>query len=100
MDNAGFYTSENYERATKFLEWMAERIHTTEKYWNVGMLQVMNEPVHASDHSAEAADMIANFYPMAWKRIRDTEHRLNTADANLLHIQFMVRNLSGNTVTD
>lgn len=70
---------------------MADRIHTTPNYWNVGMLQVMNEPVHASGYSAEAADMIANYYPKALERIRAAERRLNTADANLLHVQFMVR---------
>uniref|UniRef100_A0A8H7K9G3 glucan 1,3-beta-glucosidase n=1 Tax=Bionectria ochroleuca TaxID=29856 RepID=A0A8H7K9G3_BIOOC len=89
VDYPGFYTAENYERAIKFLEWMADRIHTTPNYWNVGMLQVMNEPVHASGYSAEAADMIANYYPKALERIRAAEHRLNTADANLLHVQFM-----------
>lgn len=89
MDYPGFYTSENYERAAKFLEWMADRIHNNEAYANVGMLQVMNEPVHASDYASEAADMIANFYPEAWRRIRAAEDNLSVPDNDRLHIQFM-----------
>lgn len=85
----GFYTAENYERACKFLEWMAERIHTNRNYRNVGALEVMNEPVHASDYGSQAADMIANFYPKAWSRIRDRENKLNVTPNNRLHIQMM-----------
>jgi hypothetical protein len=91
VDYPGFYTTDNFERAANFLEWMAERIHTNEAYWTVGMLQVMNEPVHANQYPSEAAYMISDFYPRAWQRIRDAEARLGVADADLLHIQFMVR---------
>lgn len=70
---------------------MADRIHTNDAYKNVGMLEVMNEPVHASDYGDEAADMIANFYPQAYQRIRDAESNLNITDSDRLHIQFMVR---------
>lgn len=87
----GFYTQENYERAYELLEWMAERIHTNDSYRTVGTLQVMNEPVHASDYSSLAADMIANFYPGAWNRIRDREDKLGVSSSDRLHIQMMVR---------
>ncbi|KAL7622465.1 hypothetical protein AAE478_007971 [Parahypoxylon ruwenzoriense] len=85
----GFYTQENYERAYKFLEWMTQRIHTNENYFNVGMLQVMNEPVHAGDYPDLAADMVANYYPGAWTRIRNQEKQLGVKDSDLLHIQMM-----------
>ncbi|XXG96016.1 hypothetical protein Hte_002293 [Hypoxylon texense] len=85
----GFYTQENYERANKFLEWMAERIHTNNSYRTVGTLQVMNEPVHASDYGSLAADMIANFYPSAWNRIRSREDQLGVSPSDRLHIQMM-----------
>ncbi|KAI6084141.1 glycoside hydrolase family 5 protein [Hypoxylon rubiginosum] len=85
----GFYTQENYERAYELLEWMAERIHTNDSYRTVGTLQVMNEPVHASDYSSLAADMIANFYPGAWNRIRDREDKLGVSSSDRLHIQMM-----------
>lgn len=86
----GFYTQDNYERANKFLEWMAERIHMNNSYRTVGTLQVMNEPVHASDYGSLAADMIANFYPNAWTRIRSREDQLGVSLNDRLHIQMMV----------
>ncbi|OAQ83594.1 endo-beta- - protein [Purpureocillium lilacinum] len=89
VSQPGFYNNDNYERAAKFLEWMAERIHTNAAYSTVGMLEVMNEPVHSGDYPNEAADMVKTFYPLAWNRIRDTESRLGVADADRLHIQFM-----------
>ncbi|KAI1185220.1 glycoside hydrolase family 5 protein [Nemania serpens] len=89
VSSPGFYTGDNYERAYKFLEWMTERVHTNPAYFNVGMLQVINEPVHAGDYPSEAANMIANYYPGAWKRIRDREAQLGVADSDKLHIQFM-----------
>ncbi|KAI0870857.1 glycoside hydrolase superfamily [Hypoxylon argillaceum] len=89
VDWPGFYTPDNYERAYKFLEWMTERVHTTPAYYNVGMLQVMNEPVHSNDYPSQAADMVANYYSNAWNRIREREAQLVTADSDKLHIQFM-----------
>ncbi|KAI0394206.1 glycoside hydrolase family 5 protein [Xylariaceae sp. FL0594] len=89
VDNAGFYTPENYKRAYKFLEWMTERIHTTPAYSKVGMLHVMNEPLHSDNGYAEAANMIANYYPTAWRRIRAREAKLGVKDSEKLHIQYM-----------
>ncbi|KAJ6437124.1 C6 zinc finger domain-containingprotein [Purpureocillium lavendulum] len=89
VSQPGFYNTDNYERAAKFLEWMAERIHTNDAYSTVGMLEVMNEPVHSGDYPNEAADMVKTFYPLAWNRIRETESRLGVQDADRLHIQFM-----------
>ncbi|KAF7551354.1 hypothetical protein G7Z17_g5040 [Cylindrodendrum hubeiense] len=87
--NPGFYTAANYERAYKFLEWMTKRIHTHDNYTSVGMLQVLNEPVHVAAWKEEAADMIKTFYPAAYERIQDMENDLEIADADRLHIQFM-----------
>ncbi|EMR66973.1 hypothetical protein MGN70_006916 [Eutypa lata] len=89
VDYPGFYTADNYERANKFLEWMAERIHTNGNYSSVFMLEVMNEPVHSGDYPDLAADMIANFYPAAWSRIRAKESDLGVAEDDQLHIQLM-----------
>jgi hypothetical protein len=41
----GFYVDYQYERAYQFLEWMANIIHTNNAYRNVGMLEIVNEPV-------------------------------------------------------
>ncbi|KAK8067594.1 hypothetical protein PG996_006706 [Apiospora saccharicola] len=88
--NPGFYTSANFERANKFLEWMAERIHKNNAYRNVYALQVMNEPVHAdNEFGSQAAAMIKDFYPAAWSRIRNREKSLGVAAKDQLNIMFM-----------
>jgi glucan endo-1,6-beta-glucosidase len=69
---------------------MANRIHTHDSYTTVGMLQVMNEPVHVKPWMDKAADMIKNFYPKAYQRIEDAEKSLKISKADRLHIQFMV----------
>ncbi|KAF9771352.1 hypothetical protein IL306_011011 [Fusarium sp. DS 682] len=90
IPNPGFYTAENYERAFKFLEWMTKRIHTNGNYTTVGMLEVLNEPVHArGEWKDKAADMIKNYYPGAYKRIQAMEGYLKVPKADRLHIQYM-----------
>lgn len=90
LSTPGLYTAENYQRAVDFLEWMAERIHTNANYRTTGVLQVMNEPVHADEkYSTQAADMNANFYPAAYKAIRAKEATLGVSPSNELKVQFM-----------
>lgn len=72
---------------------MTKRIHTHDNYTTFGMLEVLNEPVHVSAWMDDAADMIETFYPAAYERIQDMETNLEIADADRLHIQFMVREL-------
>ncbi|KAI1636331.1 glycoside hydrolase family 5 protein [Biscogniauxia mediterranea] len=91
VDVPGFFTPENYERACQFLEWMAERIHTNNAYRSVGMLEVMNEPIKHRANATDSDDMVKNFYPAAWDRIRARESELHVAGKDLLHIQFMAR---------
>ena len=95
MSKPGFYTAANYERANKFLEWIANRIHTNTNYATVGTLQVINEPVHGGSWTDEATDMVKNFYPKAYARIQAAETKLSVADSKRLHIQFMVRKSLG-----
>ncbi|RMZ90711.1 hypothetical protein DV736_g2045, partial [Chaetothyriales sp. CBS 134916] len=89
LSDPGFYTSFNYERALEFLEWMTERVHTTIAYRNVGMIEVLNEPVHDSKHRTQAADMVRNFYPPALDRIRAVESKVSVASPQQLHVQYM-----------
>lgn len=58
----GFYTEENYERALKWLEWMTELVYQTDEMRNVGMLEVVNEPVQDND---KASSMREKYYPQA-----------------------------------
>jgi aryl-phospho-beta-D-glucosidase BglC (GH1 family) len=60
----GFYQDYQYERALKFLEWMAGLIHSTDEFRNVGMLEVVNEPVQDDD---KASSMRENYYPKAFE---------------------------------
>ena len=64
-------------------------IHTDGRFRNVGMLGVMNEPVHTWESAAMAASLVADFYPGAWKRIRAVEDRLNIGAHDRLHVQMM-----------
>ena len=86
----GFFTDANYERANQFLEWMTERIHTNDAYRTVGMIEVINEPIKRRVNATDADDMLENFYPAAWDRIRGRENQLGVAEEDLLHIQCMV----------
>lgn len=70
---------------------MTKRIHTNGNYTTVGMLQVINEPVHGSSWTNYSSDMIENFYPEAYTRIQDMEDDLGIAGADRVHVQFMVR---------
>lgn len=61
---------------------MTERIHTNEAYSCVGMLQLMNEPDRGYDN------LVWEFYPNAWDRIRSKESSLDLPNGPL-HIQMM-----------
>lgn len=63
---AGFYVDYQYERALKFLEWMTGLIHMVNEFRNVGMLEVVNEPVQEND---KASSMRQNSYPKAFEQV-------------------------------
>ena len=89
--SAGFYVDYQYERAYEFLEWMAYIIHTNSNYRNVGMLEVVNEPIGQVNSPTDSMSMRQTYYPTAWSRIRASEAALNVSPENLLHIQMMVK---------
>lgn len=92
---AGFYNDYDYGRAEKWLSWMTNRIHTTDAYRTVGMIEVLNEPVSKHDaggrYPAPGQDpsMIQSYYPGALKAVRDAESALGIGDDKKLHVQFM-----------
>jgi aryl-phospho-beta-D-glucosidase BglC (GH1 family) len=59
----GFYNDYNYNRALNFLQWMANNIHTNDNFRNVGMLEVLNEPVQNADMTAS---LRSSYYPDAF----------------------------------
>ena len=79
--------SYQYERAYKFLEWMTNIIHTNPQYKNVGMLELVNEPVQSDN--ADTQSMRETYYPTAFKRIRAAEASLSVSADKALHVQMM-----------
>ena len=84
----GFYVDYQYERAYKFLEWMTKIIHTNNKYRNVGMLEIVNQPERSQN--SDTNSMRQQYYPTAWQRIRAAEDALEIEGQDRLHIQMMV----------
>ncbi|KAL4981399.1 glucan endo-1,6-beta-glucosidase B [Aspergillus falconensis] len=82
----GFYQDYQYDRALEFLEWMTANIHQNNKFRNVGMLEIVNEPVQNPD---QVSSMVNSYYPNAFTRIRNTESSLGITSNNYLHIQMM-----------
>ncbi|KAE8393156.1 putative glucan endo-1,6-beta-glucosidase B [Aspergillus alliaceus] len=85
-DTPGFYVDFQYARALEFLEWMATNIHTKHNFRNVGMLEVVNEPVQNPDTTAS---LRSRYYPDAFNTIRGVERELDIDRENYLHIQMM-----------
>jgi aryl-phospho-beta-D-glucosidase BglC (GH1 family) len=44
-----FYNDYNYARAYRWLEWITTKVHTNASYSNVGMLELVNEPIRTWD---------------------------------------------------
>ncbi|KAL5336593.1 glucan endo-1,6-beta-glucosidase B [Aspergillus crustosus] len=82
----GFYEDYQYERALKFLEWMTETIHQNKAFRNVGMIELLNEPLQ---NAGQVKSMRSSYYPDAFSRIRAKESSLGITSNNNLHIQMM-----------
>lgn len=59
-ENASLYRDYQFERAVDFLDWMATQIHQKDKFCDVGMLGIVNEPVQETE---KANSMRLNYYP-------------------------------------
>ena len=67
---------------------MTNMIHTNNNFRNVGMIEVLNEPLQNTPGTT--GSMLSEFYPTAWQKIRSAEDALGVAGNNRLHIQMMV----------
>ncbi|KAI9729166.1 MAG: hypothetical protein M1834_007073 [Cirrosporium novae-zelandiae] len=83
---AGFYVDYQYERALKFLEWMTNIIHSNDNMRNVGMIEIVNEPIQDAE---TVQTMRESYYPDAFTRIRAAETALGITSNDYLHIQMM-----------
>lgn len=85
---AGFYQGYQYDRAIEFVGWLSEVVHTRGAWRNVGMIEVVNEPVQ---NAGAVPGLLDNYYPNAYAEVRRREATLGITQNNLLHIQAMVR---------
>jgi hypothetical protein len=90
----GFFSQANYDRATKWLDWMTKRIHNTPSYRaTVGIIEVVNEPQTSRDKGgmpqAEKDTLTQKYYPQALAAVRNAENSLGISDDQRLHVQFM-----------
>lgn len=92
-NQAGFFDNYNFDRACKWLTWMANRIHSHPAYASVGMIGVLNEPVSMHDPDnrypapGQVPGLVETYYPQALKAVRDAE--MEVPDDRKLHVQFM-----------
>ncbi|KAL4912804.1 glycoside hydrolase superfamily, partial [Aspergillus aurantiobrunneus] len=93
----GFYEQYQYDRALDFLEWMTAKIHQSDKFRNVGMLELVNEPVQDEER---VASMRTSYYPDAFSRVRDTETLLGVSADKYLHLQMMNANWGSGDPTE
>ncbi|KAM0536069.1 hypothetical protein ACHAPP_003264 [Verticillium nonalfalfae] len=82
----GFYNEYNYGRGVKFLQYLTKLAHERPEMENVGMIEVLNEPVHW-DQSVES--LRSTFYRDAYNAIRQVERDLNVSPDDQFHIQMM-----------
>ncbi|KAH6984851.1 glycoside hydrolase superfamily [Ilyonectria sp. MPI-CAGE-AT-0026] len=85
-DTVGFYNDYNYGRAIEWLEWIVNIVHTTNEYRNVGMIELVNEPL-SWDNAVDT--LRSSYYPDAYKAIRTVEDNLSVKSNDRLHIQMM-----------
>ncbi|KAK7951937.1 uncharacterized protein PG986_007665 [Apiospora aurea] len=87
----GFFSQNNYDRASKFLTWMTQRIYNTTSYKKaVGVIEVVNEPERGNDRSQQEKDTLTQvYYPQALQAVRAVEDSMSINQADRLHVQFM-----------
>ncbi|KAK7402806.1 hypothetical protein QQX98_011434 [Neonectria punicea] len=85
-NTAGFYNDYNYGRAIEWLEWIVDTVHKTNEFRNVGMIELVNEPLNWDN---AVSTLRSSYYPKAYKAIRTVEDNLSVKSNDRLHIQMM-----------
>ncbi|KAK3940397.1 endo-beta-1,6-glucanase [Diplogelasinospora grovesii] len=83
----GFYQDYQFNRATSFLSWLRRFVHDNNEMRNVGMIEVVNEPLQ--NQGSQTQYMRQTYYPAAYNAIRSTEQSLGITPNNYVHVQFM-----------
>ncbi|KAL9085150.1 MAG: hypothetical protein Q9159_004876 [Coniocarpon cinnabarinum] len=86
-EDTEFYNTatDNYKRGEQYLGWITKQVHADPRFSNVGMLEVVNEPLQSQPD--QTGSMISSFYPDAMKAIQDAEK--NVDEAEKLTVMFM-----------
>jgi len=84
--SAGFYVDYQYDRATQFLSWLTNLIHSTYAFRNVGMIGIVNEPIQ---DPGTVGTMLSSYYPNAYAAIRNAESAAGISSNNYLHVEPM-----------
>ncbi|KAF6845426.1 endo-beta-1,6-glucanase [Colletotrichum musicola] len=82
----GFYNDYQYGRSIKFLEFLRKLAHNNNELRNVGMIELVNEPVNW-DSSVQS--LRSTFYKNAYNAIRKVERDIGVKANDYFHIQMM-----------
>ncbi|ERS98107.1 endo-beta-1,6-glucanase [Sporothrix schenckii 1099-18] len=83
----GFYVDYQYERALQFLEYLVEQVHTVNEYRNVGMIELVNEPLQTQND--QTSSMRNSYYKNAWDRVHTKEDALGVHGNAQVHLAVM-----------
>ncbi|KAF4119681.1 glucan endo-1,6-beta-glucosidase [Geosmithia morbida] len=83
--SADFYNDYNYGRAVQWHAWMAEQVHSNDEFRNVGMIELVNEPLQGNAPES----LRSEYYVDALQAIRDAESSKGVGSGSQLHVQMM-----------
>lgn len=83
----GFYVDYQYERGLKFLEFLVEKVHKTDAFRNVGMIEIVNEPLQNTGD--ETTSMRTSYYKDAWDRVHSKEDDIGVHGDAQVHLAVM-----------
>ena len=94
----GFYVDYQYERALKFLEFLVEKVHTTDAFRNVGMIEIVNEPLQ--NIGDDTTSMRTSYYKNAWDRVHSKEDAIGVHGDAQVHLSVMNNNWGSGNPTE
>ncbi|EFX04331.1 endoglucanase 2 [Grosmannia clavigera kw1407] len=94
----GFYVDYQYERALKFLEYLVTEVHSNTEYRNVGMIELVNEPLQNT--GSQTTSMRESYYKDAWDRVHSKEDSLGVTGNGQVHLLVMNDNWGSGNPTE
>lgn len=94
----GFYVDYQYERALQFLEFLVTEVHSNNEYRNVGMIELVNEPLQNTGD--QTTSMRESYYKDAWDRVHTKEDDLGVTGDAQVHLLAMNDNWGSGNPTE